>query len=183
MMRQVAREIPYFAYGTLRVGFPNHAPFADLLGERVARARTVDPYAVVVPKRPSCSNPGCSLLHRMAALVSGVEPHRVEGDLFMLEPEALLELDRLEGCSDGALGPYARGHIDVVDIDGAATWHAVGYPAREPERWRALLDRGDADALSAYDASLTEGATPKPCCVRSPGHAGPHDVIDPLGVD
>jgi len=182
-MGAMAREIPYFAYGTLQVGFANHAPYAELLGDRVARARTADAYAVVVPKQPSCSNPGCPLLHRMAALVSGVEPFRVEGDLFMLEPDALLELDRLEGCSDGAMGPYVRGQIDVVALDGGSSWRATGYPAREPERWRALLDRGDADALSEYDASLSTGATSKPCCVRSPGHSGPHDVIDPLSVD
>ena len=182
MMGAMAREIPYFAYGTLRVGFPNHAPFADLLGERVARARTADAYAVVVPKQPGCSNPGCPLLHRMAALVAGIEPFRVDGDLFMVEPDAVLELDRLEGCSDGAVGPYVRSEIEVVALDGSATWHAVGYEAREPERWQSLLDRDGADALSEYDATLATGATQKPCCLGSPGHSGPHDVVDPLDV-
>jgi len=177
-----AREIPYFAYGTLQVGFPNHDRFADLLGERIGRARSVDPYAVVVPTQPSCSNPGCGLLHRMAALVPGVEPFRVEGDLFMLEADALEELDRLEGCADGALGPYVRSTLDVVAVDGEGTWRAAGYPVREPERWRGLLERGAAEAFGNFDAGLTAGTAPKPCCVSEPGHAGPHDVVDPLDV-
>jgi gamma-glutamylcyclotransferase (GGCT)/AIG2-like uncharacterized protein YtfP len=183
MIASMARDIPYFAYGTLQVGFPNHGRFVELLGDRIGRARTVEAYAIVVPKRPACSNPGCPLLHRMAALVPGVEPFRVDGDLFMLEPDALAELDRLEGCSDGALGPYVRGNIDVVALDGAGTWRATGYPAREPGRWRALLDRGGAEASSEYQASLSAETTSKPCCVRAPGHAGPHDVVDPLGLD
>ena len=178
----MARETPYFAYGTLQLGFANHERFADLLGERVARARTVEDFAVVVPRQASCSNPGCPLLHRMAALVPGAGSVHAEGDLFMLDPAALLELDRLEGCADGAKGPYVRSTIDVVAVDGTTRWRAAAYPVAEPDRWRALLESGGADAFTGYDPQMAEGTAAKPCCVRDPGHAGPHDVVDPLDL-
>jgi len=44
------------------------------------------------------------------------------------------------------------------------------------------LARGEADALAAYPPELAAGETLKDCCVRSPGHPGPHDVLDPLGA-
>ena len=178
-----ARVIPYFAYGTLQTGFANHERFADVLGERVARATTVEAFAVVVPKRASCSNPGCPLLHRMAALVPGVESVRVEGDVFMLESDGLLALDRLEGCADGNTGPYVRSMIEVVSLDGTTRWNAAAYPVRAPDGWRALLDSGAADALSAYSPELAAGTGLKPCCVRDPEHAGPHDIVDPLDLN
>lgn len=182
--RLISREIAYFAYGTLRVGLPNHDRFADLLGERVSRVRTVDAHAVVVPKRPGCSNPGCGLLHRMAALVPGIEPLHAEGDLFMLDEGGLYELDRLEGCADGALGPYVRSMIEVEAVGGGAgAWRATGYVVRDRAGWRALLARGAAEAFSEFDAGLAARTVPKACCVRDPSHAGPHDVVDPLDVD
>ena len=172
--------VPYFAYGTTQQGFANHRRYADLLGERVARVRTASAHAVVVPHRAACSNPGCPYLHRMAALVAGFEPLRVEGDLFLITASALAVVDRLETGSPGLVGPYVRERLDVVALDGAETYAAQGYLARERGRWRALAEQGDAEALAAYPRDLAAAERRKDCCVRRPGHAPPHDVVDPL---
>jgi gamma-glutamylcyclotransferase (GGCT)/AIG2-like uncharacterized protein YtfP len=113
-------------------------------------------------------------VHRMAALVPGGERH-AEGDVFLLAPDALAALDALE-----TRGPYVRARIDVVSLDGGTRYTAHAYPVSEPERWRALVARGAADAFAAYPPALATGETLKGCCERAPGHPGPHDVLDPL---
>jgi gamma-glutamylcyclotransferase (GGCT)/AIG2-like uncharacterized protein YtfP len=165
----------YFAYGTTQNGFAHHRRFAHLLGEPVGRFRTEAPYAVVVPRRAACSNPGCQYVHRMALLVPGVEPVHAEGDVFLVDAAALAELDRLETA-----GPYARDSVAVTALAGGDRRVAHTYVAREPERWRDLVQRGAADALAAYPRDLARAEALKECCVRSPGHAPPHDVVDPL---
>ena len=143
-----------------------------MLGEPVARVRTVAAHAVVVPHRAACSNPGCEYVHRMAVLVPGFEPLRVEGDLFLVSDEALAVLDRLE-----LAGPYVRAEISVSSSETRA---AQAYLVREPRRWQGLVEAGAAEALPAYPRDLASAERPKPCCVRDPGHAPPHDVVDPL---
>jgi hypothetical protein len=32
----------------------------------------------------------------------------------------------------------------------------------------------------AYPRDLATGEVPKDCCIRTPGHPPPHDVVDPL---
>jgi gamma-glutamylcyclotransferase (GGCT)/AIG2-like uncharacterized protein YtfP len=160
----------FFAYGTTRAGFVHHARLG--LPAPVARGRTAAPHAVVVPHARGCSNPGCQYLHRMAALVGGFAPLRAEGDLLDVGADALAAIDALE-----LSGPYVRAEIEV-EADGALV-AAVAYPVREPERWRALVARGAADALAAYPAATAPDRL-KPCCERRPGHPPPHDVVDPL---
>jgi gamma-glutamylcyclotransferase (GGCT)/AIG2-like uncharacterized protein YtfP len=172
--------VPYFAYGTTQKGFAHHRRFAALLGEPAGRFRTVSAHAVVVPQCAACSNPGCPYIHPMAALVPGFEPLRVEGDLFLVSDEAVAAIDELETGSGGLAGPYVRALVAVVSLDGARTYTARGYPAREPRRWRALVQAGRASALTTYPRSLVAGERLKDCCVRAPGHAPPHDVVDPL---
>jgi gamma-glutamylcyclotransferase (GGCT)/AIG2-like uncharacterized protein YtfP len=133
--------------------------------------RTVAPHAVVVPRRAACSNPGCEYVHRMAALVPGLGSW-VEGDLFSLDADALAAVDALE---TGPGSPYVRGEVEV----GAGV-RARAYLVAEPDRWRALVARGEADALSSYPLELAVVGTLKDCCLREPGHPPPHDVIDVL---
>src|SRR5215217_594309 len=166
-------RVPYFAYGTTQEGFTHHRRLAALLGEPVARVRTVAAHAVVVPRQAACSNPGCEYLHRMAALVPGFEPLRAEGDLFLISPDALAVIDRLE-----LAGPYVREEIIVGS--GGETRTAQAYRVSEPERWQALVERGAAEALAGYPRDLAAMAQHKDCCVRAPGHPPPHDVVDPL---
>src|SRR6188472_1285246 len=154
---------PYFAYGTTQRGFTHHRRLAALLGEPVARVRTATAHAVVVPRRAACSNPGCEYVHRMAALVPGFEPLRVEGDLFELGAEAARAIDALETRSGS---PYVRGEVAVAASTGGSpyggrTLLARAYLAREPERWRALVERGDADALPGYPPDLAAAETLK----------------------
>jgi hypothetical protein len=167
--------IAYFAYGTTQRGLVHHRRLSSVLGEPIARVRTVEAHAVVVPREAACSNPGCEYVHRMAALVAGVEGVRVEGDLFVVAEGALETLDRLE-----LAGPYVRGSVDVVALDSGIGSVAAAYLAREPARWRALVACGRADALASYPRDLASGERLKDCCVRAPGHAGPHDAVDPL---
>jgi gamma-glutamylcyclotransferase (GGCT)/AIG2-like uncharacterized protein YtfP len=114
-------------------------------------------------------------VHRMAALVPGLEPMRVEGDLFLIGEQAVAAIDGLE-----LAGPYARERVAVVSLDGGTPYVALAYMAQEPARWLALVDRGEAAALERYPPELAAGEAPKPCCVRAPGHAPPHDVIEVL---
>src|SRR5215218_6595208 len=137
-------RVPYFAYGTTQEGFAYHRRLADLLGEPVARVRTVAAHAVVVPRQAACSNPGCQYVHRMAMLVPGLEPLRVNGDLFLISDDALATLDRLEMGSAGSGGPYVRDAVAVASGDGATTGAAQAYLAREPASWQALVELGEA---------------------------------------
>jgi gamma-glutamylcyclotransferase (GGCT)/AIG2-like uncharacterized protein YtfP len=172
--------VPYFAYGTTQRGFAHHRRLRELLGEPVARVRTVTAHAVVVPRRAACSNPGCQYVHRMAALVPGFEPLRVEGDLFLISTDALTVIDRLETGAAGIAGPYVREPVAVVSTDSDDPRTAQAYLVRDPARWRALVERGQADALPTYPRDLASGEQQKDCCVRAPGHPPPHDVVDPL---
>jgi RimJ/RimL family protein N-acetyltransferase/gamma-glutamylcyclotransferase (GGCT)/AIG2-like uncharacterized protein YtfP len=173
-------RVPYFAYGTTQEGFAHHRRLAGLLGEPVGRFRTVTPHAVVVPRRAACGNPGCPYVHRMAALVPARDPLRVDGDLFLIGDEAVGAIDELETGSAGRAGPYVREPVAVVSLDGNRSFTAMAYRAREPARWQALVELGQADALTTYPHHLAIGETLKDCCVRTPGHPPPHDVVDPL---
>jgi hypothetical protein len=99
----------------------------------------------------------------MAALVPGFGIH-AEGDLF--EVRDFDSIDALE-----LNGPYVRGELEL------GGYVAQAYFAAEPELWRALVERGGADALESYPGYPER---PKDCCVREPGHAPPHDTSDPL---
>jgi len=154
----------YFAYGTTQEGFTHHRALG--LGARVARVRTVAPYGIVVPFAAACGNPGCRFVHRMAALVPSAASH-AEGDLFDVD-----SFDALDGLE--LAGPYVRGLVRVSD--GSREWEAVAYPAAEPSRWLALVEGGLADVVSSYAAGGADVL--KDCCVRDPGHFGPHDVVD-----
>ena len=180
-MAAVRALIRYFAYGTTQEGLVHHRRCADLLGASVGRVRTASAHAVVVPRRAACSNPGCPYVHRMAVLVAGFEPRHVEGDLFLISDAAVSVIDRLETGSAGLEGPYVRERITVVGLDGDGSHEAQAYVAREPARWRALVQRGEADALETYPRDLATGEARKDCCMRTPGHAPPHDIVDPLG--
>jgi gamma-glutamylcyclotransferase (GGCT)/AIG2-like uncharacterized protein YtfP len=172
--------VRYFAYGTTQKGFSHHRQFADLLGDPVRRVRTMSSHAVVVPRRAACSNPGCPYVHRMAVLVSGFAPRHVEGDLFLIPTAVVSVIDRLETGCTGLEGPYVRARITVVSLDGDESYAAQAYFAREPARWQALVQIGEADALETYPRDLATAEVPKDCCIRTPGHPPPHDVVDPL---
>jgi gamma-glutamylcyclotransferase (GGCT)/AIG2-like uncharacterized protein YtfP len=176
-------DVRYFAYGTTQKGFLHHRRLADLLGEPIGRYRTAAAYAVVVPHQPACGNPGCQYVHRMAALVPGVEPLRVEGDLFLIDEATLAVLDRLETGGGGVEAPYVRDGVTVVSADRVERQEAVAYVAREPSRWRRLVTLLQADALEVYPRDLAVGEVLKQCCARTPGHSPPHDVLDPLDGD
>jgi gamma-glutamylcyclotransferase (GGCT)/AIG2-like uncharacterized protein YtfP len=181
MMSTVGCDLRYFAYGTLQKGFPNWLDLADRLGDPIGRFRTAGPYALVVPLEPGCWNPGCGLLHRMAALVPGVAALRVEGDLFAIDRSALAEIDRLENYDDQrpTSGLYVRGHVHVRPLSGGSVLEAIAYRVRDPAPWLALVSSGRAELLASYERGFAS-ATLKACCRAEPGHAGPHDVIDPF---
>ncbi|HEV7806849.1 MAG TPA: gamma-glutamylcyclotransferase family protein [Solirubrobacteraceae bacterium] len=179
----MSREIHYFAYGTLQRGLSNYADLTGVLGEPLGRFRTAESFAVVVPRRPGCSNPGCNLLHRMATLVPDFGELRVDGDVYAIDADGLSIIDRLENYDgEEGTGPYVRREIEVVAVDGDTRLTTQAYRVREPDGWRALVDTGRAVAVPRYTADMAT-ATPKACCVREPGHAGPHDTIDPFAEE
>ncbi|MEA2138248.1 MAG: gamma-glutamylaminecyclotransferase [Solirubrobacteraceae bacterium] len=179
----MARDIHYFAYGTLQRGLSNHADVSEVLGEPRGRFRTRDAFAVVVPHQPGCANPGCNMLHRMALLVPEVGALHAEGDVYLVDADGLRVIDRLESYDgeDGS-GPYVRREIDLVSLDGLTQLRAQAYRVRDPAAWRALVERGRAAAVARYTADMAT-SEPKDCCARAPGHPGAHDTIDPLRVD
>jgi gamma-glutamylcyclotransferase (GGCT)/AIG2-like uncharacterized protein YtfP len=152
---------------------------ADRLGDPIGRFRTVQPHALVVPIQPGCWNPGCRLLHRMAALVPGVEPFRVEGDVFAIDGSALAEIDRLEDYDEQRQPPglYVRTRVQVRSLAGGSLHEAIAYCVRDPAPWQALVSSGAAELLGRYERRFAD-ATLKACCKRDPGHAGAHDVLD-----
>jgi gamma-glutamylcyclotransferase (GGCT)/AIG2-like uncharacterized protein YtfP len=171
----------YFAYGTLQKDFPNWYDLADRLGDPIGRFRTVEPHALVVPTQPGCWNPGCRLLHRMAALLPGVEGFHVEGDVFAVDRSALAAIDRLEDYDEDRQPPglYVRGQVMVRSLAGGSLYEAIAYRVRDPAPWQALVSSGRAELLGSYERRFADAA-PKACCLRNPGHAGPHDVLDPF---
>jgi hypothetical protein len=171
--------IPYFAYGTLQEGSAHYPRMEAVLGRSVGRVRTAEPHGLVLAHEPACSNPGCDLLHRMVMLVPGVERLHVEGDLFLVDGEGLALLDRLEGIARDGDGPYVRDEIGVISLDGSRRYAAQAHRARSPQRWLALVDAGAAQLLASCPRNLAGGER-KPCCTNDPGHAGPHDIVDPL---
>jgi gamma-glutamylcyclotransferase (GGCT)/AIG2-like uncharacterized protein YtfP len=173
----MTRDVLYFAYGTLQKGLPNYGDLAAVVGEPVGRFKTEAPHALVVPLVPGCANPGCNLLHRMAALVPDAAMY-VEGDLFLLDSDGLRAVDRLESYVEGGDGPYVRRKTAVVPLQGGGPRRfAQAFHVADPVRWRELVSTGRAEAIPRYTAELA-GATLKACCARDPGHAGDHDVVD-----
>jgi hypothetical protein len=73
-----------------------------------------------------------------------------------------------------------RGTIEVVAVDGAQVSAAEAYAAREPIRWAERVWAELSDAFEVYPPDLADRDTLKACCSGEPGHAAPHDVIDPL---
>jgi gamma-glutamylcyclotransferase (GGCT)/AIG2-like uncharacterized protein YtfP len=176
----IAGDIRYFSYGTLQMGFPNYAAYADVLGQPLGRYRTIEPYPLVVPLRPACLNPGCRFVHRMCALLpdAGVGMP-VEGELFVVDAAALHRLDRLESYRPHheAVSAYVRRTISVVSVDAPAEpVTAQVYFAAAAQEWRLMLERGDAEVLPRYSRDLAVGPL-KECCLREPDHDGPHDVV------
>jgi gamma-glutamylcyclotransferase (GGCT)/AIG2-like uncharacterized protein YtfP len=179
----MARDIHYFAYGTLQQGLSNFADMGSVLGEPEGRFRTSEPGAVVVPHEPGCANPGCNLLHRMAMLVPQMGSLHVEGDVYLVDADGLRVIDQLENYDgEAGTGPYVRSEIDVVSVDGLTDLRAQAYRVRDPAPWRVLVQEDRADAVACYTAGMAT-STPKACCLRKPGHKGAHDMIDPLRAD
>lgn len=114
-----------------------------------------------------------------AAFMLALPASNIVGALFLVSHEAVAVIDCLETGAAGIAGPYARELVAVVSLDGTERHTAQPSVDREPERWRALVELGRAEALTTYPTDLAAGELPKDCCVRTPGHAPPHDIVDP----
>ena len=176
-----AVPILYFAYGTLQQGFPNHAAHADDLGKPVGRFRTVAAYPLAVTTRPTCTNPGCRVVHHMCALLpdEGVG-HHVEGDVYAIGPATLDRLDALEHYlpDDEAASTYVRRPVAVEPVHPPGPeLVAETFFIAQPQAWRDLIASGDADLRTRYARDLAVGPL-KRCCIRDPTHAGAHDQVD-----
>jgi len=168
-----------FVYGTLRRGFPNHATLEDHVIRWVGECTTVRAFPLIVPRARICTNPGCRFIHRMGVLCEWPgEGFPVQGDLFEIDESALAAIDRLENYDPDAVeaSTYSRRAIEVRDPEGR-TRQAECYFLADAERFRALVESGQADMVRAYEPSMAQGEL-KACCKTSRGHDGPHDVIE-----
>lgn len=171
----MTRAVRYFAYGTLQRGFANHERYARELGAPLGRYRTVDAFPLVVPRQTACTNPGCRHVHRMGVLLPDAGyGHRVEGELYAIEPDALAALDELESA-------YVRRRIQVEPLEGGEEVEADVYFVADADPWRALLAAERADAVARYEREYADGPL-KQCCVERPGHDGPHDIVPPAST-
>lgn len=167
----MARDVSYFAYGTLQRGFANHEHYARELGAPLGRYRTVDAFPLVVPREAACTNPGCRYVHRMGVLLPDRgDGQRVEGELFAIEAGTLAALDELEAA-------YVRRRVAVQALDRDETVDAEVYFIADADPWRALLLADRADAVARYEREHAEGPL-KRCCTERPGHDGPHDIVE-----
>ena len=148
----------YFTYGSLKRDFPNHEAHAALLTDFVGPAKTRQSFPLVVPTEPSCTNPNCPYLHRMAALVEvrGMG-NRVRGEVYRIGSEALKALDELEGF----MGPkmsgniYERKKIAVLLEDEIC--EAYTYFIADPETHLDALKDGSAEMVKEYTMDMAVG--------------------------
>lgn len=151
-------DVLYFTYGSLKKGFPNFEDHADILSDFIGDAKTRQSFPLVVPFEPSCTNPHCPYLHRMAALLDiRGKGHRIRGELYKIKIEDLEKLDKLEGY----VGPnmeeniYLRKKITVLldnDICEAYT-----YFIADTETHLDFLKAGTAEMINNYSLDMAKG--------------------------
>ena len=176
--------ISVFVYGSLKEGFPNYEHYAHILGPRLGAFRTSEPRPLIIPNDPACTNPNCSLKHRMAALVDDVlsTSFLVRGDLFSVTEKELAAIDKLEGYdpSDPGGSEYRRAVISVDPVNGtsAVRSKAWAFFIGDPSQFLALLKCGKAHAVQEYTREMSLGEK-KDCCIMDPNHpSDQHDIIE-----
>ena len=152
------QDVLYFTYGSLKKGFPNFDDHADILNNFIGEAKTRQSFPLVVPFEPSCTNPHCPYLHRMAALLDiRGKGHRIRGELYRIKSDDLQKLDKLEGY----VGPnmdeniYLRKKITVLldnDICEAYT-----YFIADTETHLDFLKQGTAEMINNYSLDMAKG--------------------------
>eukprot|EP00930_Biecheleria_cincta_P050718 TRINITY_DN358_c0_g1_i9.p1 TRINITY_DN358_c0_g1~~TRINITY_DN358_c0_g1_i9.p1 ORF type:complete len:368 (-),score=63.30 TRINITY_DN358_c0_g1_i9:462-1565(-) len=158
----------YFTYGSLKRGFPNHAKHEEELSRFVGKATTVEPYPLIVPKEPSCTNPNCPYLHRQPTLMDKVGlGYYVKGEVYAVKADDVKELDVLEGFygkkhSDNV---YFRRHITVRLESGDEVVAHCYFIADHAKKW-AELKEGTAECLPEYTSDMAVGEL-------KPGWSGP----------
>ncbi|MBH68408.1 MAG: hypothetical protein CMM58_08650 [Rhodospirillaceae bacterium] len=159
----------YFTYGSLKKGFPNHTAHADILKNFIGPAKTRQSFPLVVPDEPSCSNPNCPYLHRMAALldVRG-KGHRIRGELYEIKKEDLEKLDKLEGYIGRNMenNVYVRKKITILLHDEIC--EAFTYFIADTETHLGHLKEQKAEMINEYSLDMAKGEL-------KPGWEGPLD--------
>jgi len=168
--------ITYFAWGHTQHGFPLWERHKDLFGEPFGRYRTAEAYTIVVPRDPACRNPACRHLHRMAGLIPAPINHHAQGDVFEIADDRLDELQHVEFFGR----PFMQDALPVVPVDGGPAVAATVFRATPQISWVKLGQTSYAELAEVFPRELAEYTQPKPCCVAHPGHAFPHDVLDPF---
>ena len=148
----------YFTYGSLKRGFPNYDAHKDILSECLGEAKTRQSFPLVVPYEPSCSNPNCPYLHRMAALVEiRGKGHRIRGELYRIKADDLKTLDALEGFEGTNMSSnvYVRKKITVL-LDNK-TYQAFTYFIADPESHMDAVNEGTAEMINNYELDMAVG--------------------------
>ena len=148
----------YFTYGSLKKDFPNYAAHEDILNNYLGEAKTRQSFPLVVPYEPSCSNPNCPYLHRMAALVEiRGKGHRIRGELYRVKAEDLKTLDALEGFEGTNMSNnvYVRKKITVLLDD--KTYQAFTYFIADSESHMDAISKGKAEMINNYELDMAVG--------------------------
>ncbi len=112
---RIVKSYRLFVYGSLKRGFRHHGVLAGALFE--GSARTAKGFFL-------------ALQDEYPALVRGGE-ESVEGEVFTVTPELLLELDRFEGCPD----LYQR---EIVLLDDGTSAQSYVISAERARELRAI---------------------------------------------
>ncbi|KAG8057813.1 hypothetical protein GUJ93_ZPchr0002g26046 [Zizania palustris] len=143
-----------FVYGTLKRGFPNHpllaaygSPFAGAASTAAPVPLVIGPYSVPF-LLPSGSSSG----------------RLVSGELYVASPNALADLDALEGTH---LGVYERRRLTVL-VDGEREVEAEAYFANTSYA-KALWRRCGGEAAEIGEYTMEHAASYVPLSGRSLG--------------
>lgn len=115
-----------FVYGTLKRGLYNYKRFLEP-AEAQGKAEFVAAVVTVAASFHLVVDPEYFVPCMYHAPAASDDGHRVPGELFMVDDDTLLELDRLEGVEHGW---YLRESLEVEILDGArkgAVVTAFGY--------------------------------------------------------
>lgn len=133
-----------FVYGTLMKGFANHRVLVELGAERLGTARTTAPRTLVD------LGPYPALLPELAERDAGSRP--VEGELYAVGDDALVELDRFEGAPE----LYRREGVVVETEAGRVEAFTYVLARRVPARARVLASGRYERRGTALEAGVTE---------------------------
>jgi gamma-glutamylcyclotransferase (GGCT)/AIG2-like uncharacterized protein YtfP len=172
----------YFTWGTLKRGFANHDNYKEVLDDFVGEYSTKNQFTMIVPNEVFCPNPGCQWVHHIGALMDAVPGHgdHIQGEVFNVTRAGIKKLDKLENYSRCWFkkSTYIRKRVELVAKDTSEIITAFIYIINDGRPFLNLLSCEKAVSTPTYTKKMDDdGRVKKQCCVKNPGHCGPHDKL------